>query len=78
MGRKTELAMVKIDMAYWQGSEPKTNEELQDQLQEAVIAAFQWLNVAKIDDDDKMMVYAQIYWLQELLKLSRIELRHSD
>lgn len=68
--------MDKSDIAYWQGKEPKTTEELKKQILSAIRASEQWLDAAKIDDeDDRMMVYAQIFWLKQLLKLARVELK---
>ena len=66
--------MDRIDEAYWQGKQPKTTEELQHEIRLAVQAAEEWLGAAQIDPDDSTMVYAQIYWLKQLLGLARIEL----
>ena len=61
--------------AYWQGKEPKKTEALNKQIKEAVIALEQWIDAANISNsEDGIMIYAQIFWLKELLKLSKIEL----
>lgn len=64
-----------VNSAYWQGKEPKSSEELRNQINRALLALKQWLDAADISSaEDNVMIYAQIVWLEELLKLSRIEL----
>ncbi len=70
--------MDKLDVAYWQGKEPKTTKELQDEIQSALRAAFQWLGVTEMSDEDRALVEAQIYWLRELLKLGDIQIKKHD
>ena len=63
------------DIAYWDGKEPKTSEALNEQIQSAVSAIQQWKDAAGIPKiEDGVMIDAQIFWLQQLLKLARIEL----
>ena len=68
--------MDKNDLAYWQGKEPKTSMELREQILSAIRATEQWLDAAKIDDEqDRTMIFAQIFWLKQLLKLAKVELK---
>ncbi|NMB47920.1 hypothetical protein GYA13_00540 [Candidatus Kuenenbacteria bacterium] len=62
--------------AYWQGKEPKNTEELNKQIERALLAIRQWVDVANIkNSEDRVMIEAQIVWLEELLKLSDINLK---
>ena len=62
--------------AYWQNKEPKTTEELNTQIKNALLAIRQWVDAANIDNpENSVMIEAQIFWLEELLKLAKIELR---
>ena len=64
------------DTAYWDGKEPKNSEELNDQIQSAVRAIQQWKDAAHIPKtEDGVMIEGQIFWLKQLLKLARIDLR---
>ncbi len=64
------------DDAYWQGKEPKNSKELVKQINNAVLATRQWLDYADIEDAEKsVMIEAQIYWLEQLLKLAKIKLK---
>lgn len=68
--------MDKNDLAYWQGEEPKTSEELREQIQSALRAIQQWKDAANIEDpQDNVMIDAQIFWMKQLLKLAHIELK---
>lgn len=68
--------MDKNDLAYWQGKEPKNTEELRREILSAVRASEQWLDAANIpDEQDRVMIYAQIFWLKQLLKISRVDLK---
>lgn len=54
--------MNKNDIAYWQGKEPKSSEELREEIQSALTATEQWLDAAEISDEqDRAMVSAQIF-----------------
>lgn len=65
-----------IDSNYWQGEEPKNTEELNLQIESAVQAISQWVDVAdSLRSEESVMIEAQIYWLEQLLKLSRINLK---
>jgi len=64
-----------VNSAYWQGKEPKSSEELRKQINLALLALKQWLDAADIQSsEDSVMIYAQIIWLEELLKMAQIEL----
>lgn len=68
--------MDKNDIAYWQGKEPKTSEELRKQIRSAVSATEDWLDAASnLSSEDRMLIYAQIFWLKQLLKLAHIEIK---
>ncbi len=67
--------MDKLSTAYWQGKEPKTTEELREEIASALTAASQWLGDAEMSDDDRTLVDAQLFWLRELLKLANIEIK---
>jgi|GEM_PF-2899618 len=68
--------MSDLDEAYWQGKEPKTTRELREQILEAVRAIQQWKDAADIQNaEDSVLIDAQIYWLEQLLKLSKVELK---
>lgn len=61
---------------YWQNKELKTTEELNVQIKKALLATRQWVDAANIDNsEDSVMIEAQIFWLEELLKLAKIELK---
>jgi ABC-type amino acid transport substrate-binding protein len=65
-----------LNSAYWQGSEPKNSEELRDQINRALLALKQWKSAANIPSaEDSVMIDAQVFWLEELLKLANIELK---
>ncbi|OGH07227.1 MAG: hypothetical protein A2171_02765 [Candidatus Levybacteria bacterium RBG_13_35_9] len=65
-----------INSAYWQGKEPKNSQELRDQIKNALLALKQWKDAANIPNtENSVMIDAQIYWLEELLKLSNVELK---
>jgi len=65
-----------MNSAYWQGKEPKSSEELRNQINRALLALKQWLDAADIPSaEDSVMIYAQIVWLEELLKLASIKLK---
>lgn len=62
--------------AYWQNKEPKSMKELNEQIKSAILAIRQWTDAANIErSEDSAMIEAQIYWLEELLKLAHIELK---
>lgn len=65
-----------LDSAYWQGKEPKNSKELKEQINSALLALRQWKDAADIPSaEDSVMIDAQIFWLEELLKLADIELK---
>ena len=56
--------------------EPRNTEELIKQINDAIFALRQWVDAANIQSsEDSVMIEAQIYWLEQLLKLARIELK---
>ena len=56
--------------------EPKNTEELVKQINDAILATRQWVDAANIQSsEDSVMIEAQIYWLERLLKLASIELK---
>lgn len=63
------------DEDYWQGKEPKTSEELRTQINSAIEATRQWLWAADLKSEDSVMIEAQIFWLEQLIKLAKIELK---
>ncbi len=68
--------MDKLDSAYWQGSEPKTSKELREQILSALRAIQDWKDAADIQNsEDSLMIDAQIFWMKQLLKLSKVELK---
>lgn len=65
-----------LNRSYWQGKEPKTSEELRDQIKKALLSLRQWKNIANIpSSEDSIMIEAQIFWLEQLLKIADIELQ---
>lgn len=68
--------MDKLDTAYWQGTEPKTPQELREQIHSALRAIEDWVDAADIQNpEDSVMIEAQIFWMKQLLKLATIELK---
>jgi len=68
--------MDKNSAAFWQNKEPKTTEELNNQIKNALLAIRQWVDAANIDNpENSIMIEAQIVWLEELLKLAKTELK---
>lgn len=68
--------MNKLDLAYWQGREPKTPKELGEQIHSALRAIEDWVDAADIQNsEDSVMIEAQIFWMKQLLKLAKIELK---
>ncbi len=62
--------------AFWQGKEPKNSKELREQIKNALLAIRQNVDAANISSsEDSVMIEAQIFWLEELIKLSSIELK---
>lgn len=62
--------------AFWQNKEPKTTKELNTQIKNAILAIRQWVDAANINSsENSVMIEAQIFWLEELLKLGKIELK---
>lgn len=65
-----------INSAYWQGKEPKNSKELRDQVDSALSALKQWKDAADIPNiEEGVMIDAQIFWLEQLLKMANIELK---
>lgn len=62
--------------AYWQNKEPKSTKELNNEIKKAVLAIRQWTDAANIESsEDSVMIEAQIFWLEELLKLAHVEFK---
>jgi hypothetical protein len=60
------------------GSEekPRNAADLNRQISNATLAIRQWTDAADIPNgEDRAMIEAQIDWLEELLKLARVDLR---
>lgn len=67
---------MKNNSTYWQGDKPKDTKELQKQINRAILALRQWIDAANIDNaEDSAMIEAQLFWLEELLKISQIKLK---
>lgn len=72
----TALIMDDLDRSYWQGDEPRTSLELNNQIAKAIDAIRQWKNAADIQDSESdVMIDAQIVWLEQLLKLADVEMK---